>query len=134
MAGADRLSLTFRFEEGARTLDAASQDNLADLVRLMAAGMFRRRGLVFAGFSDGSGDAAANLALSRERADAVLEAVADAAPDLDAARSRCRGRGLWRGAADGLRRKPGRAAAEPAGGVWLRPMGAKSRWSRSDQR
>ncbi len=40
MAGADRLSLTFRFEDGSSTLDAHSRDNLKDLAQLMAVGVF----------------------------------------------------------------------------------------------
>jgi len=82
MQGARRLSLTFRFEGGAKTLDAASRDNLADLVRLIEAGQFRDKELVFVGFSDGSGGAEANLELSRDRADVLREAVAAAVPDL----------------------------------------------------
>ena len=82
MTGAERLSLTFRFDGGARTLDAASRDNLADLVRLIEIGTFEGQELIFAGFSDGSGAAAANLDLSRQRADLLREAVAEAVPDL----------------------------------------------------
>jgi len=82
MAGADRLSLTFRFEDGSSTLDAHSRVNLDDLARLLAVGTFRGMNLVLAGFSDGSGDAAANLALSRARAEAVAAALNAALPDL----------------------------------------------------
>jgi phosphate transport system substrate-binding protein len=71
MTGAERLSLTFRFEGGARALDAASRRHLADLARLIEAGLLDGREAVFAGFSDGDGDARANLALSRARAEAV---------------------------------------------------------------
>lgn len=82
MDGADRVSLTFRFEDGSSTLDAQSQDNLEDLARLIAAGQFRNQKLVLAGFSDGSGAAAANLALSVERAAKVAQELAAVAPDL----------------------------------------------------
>lgn len=82
MDGADRLSLTFRFEDGAATLDANSRENLIDLARLIAAGQFRDLSLVLAGFSDGSGAAEANFDLSRTRAEGVLEALRLAAPDL----------------------------------------------------
>jgi phosphate transport system substrate-binding protein len=82
MDGADRLSLTFRFEDGSSTLDAQSQENLADLARLIAAGQFRDERMVFAGFSDGSGAAPANLALSLERAAQVAQELAALAPDL----------------------------------------------------
>ncbi len=82
MAGAERLSLTFRFEDGSATLDAHSQDNLADLARLLAVGTFRDFDLVLAGFSDGSGEAAKNMELSRQRAEVVAAALSVAAPDL----------------------------------------------------
>ncbi|MCZ8334073.1 MAG: phosphate ABC transporter substrate-binding/OmpA family protein [Rhodobacteraceae bacterium] len=82
MDGADRLSLTFRFEDGSSTLDAHSQGNLADLARLLQSGGFRGESLILAGFSDGSGAASANLALSEDRATAVLAALTAAAPDL----------------------------------------------------
>lgn len=81
MDGADRISFTFRFG-GTAELDAASQENLRDLARMLEAGMFRDEVLVLAGFSDGTGDAASNLDLARERAGAVLSALADASPDL----------------------------------------------------
>jgi phosphate transport system substrate-binding protein len=82
MEGTERLSLTFRFEDGARTLDTHSRDNLADLVRLIGTGRFAGEELVFAGFSDGSGSAAANLDLARDRADLLREEIAAAVPDL----------------------------------------------------
>jgi phosphate transport system substrate-binding protein len=82
MDGADRLSLTFRFEDGSSTLDATSRENLADLAQLIASGQFRNERMVLAGFSDGSGAADANLALSIERAAKVAQELAAAAPDL----------------------------------------------------
>ena len=82
MDGADRLSLTFRFEDGSSTLDAQSRDNLVDLAQLIATGRFRNVQLVLAGFSDGSGAAEANLALSVERAAKVAQELAAIAPDL----------------------------------------------------
>lgn len=82
MDGADRLSLTFRFEDESSTLDAQSRDNLIDLAQLIATGRFRNVRLVLAGFSDGSGAAAANLALSAERAAKVAQELAIIAPDL----------------------------------------------------
>ena len=82
MAGADRLSLTFRFEDGASTLDAHSRENLNDLAQLLAVGQFRGQEMILAGFADGSGDPAANLALARARAEGVAAALRLAAPDL----------------------------------------------------
>lgn len=84
MDGADRLSLTFRFEDGSSTLDATSRENLSDLAQLIASGQFRNERMVLAGFSDGSGAAPANLALSIERAARVAQELAAIAPDLPA--------------------------------------------------
>lgn len=82
MDGADRLSLTFRFQDGSIDLDPHSRDNLADLARLIEAGQFKGQSLILAGFSDGRGSSAANLDLSRDRAMRVLTALRDAAPTL----------------------------------------------------
>jgi phosphate transport system substrate-binding protein len=82
MSGADRLSLTFRFEDGSSTLNAHSMENITDLARLIETGAFRGEDLVFAGFSDGSGDASDNLILSRTRAQSVSAALRTASPLL----------------------------------------------------
>jgi phosphate transport system substrate-binding protein len=82
MDGADRLSLTFRFEDGSSTLDATSRDNLLDLAQLISSSQFPGERLLLAGFSDGSGSAEANLALSVERAARVAQELAAVAPDL----------------------------------------------------
>jgi phosphate transport system substrate-binding protein len=88
MTGAERLSLTIRFSGGARQFDAASRSHIADLALLLEAGLLDGREVVFAGFSDGDGDAAANLALSRARAEAVRDAVQEASPLLRPGRVR----------------------------------------------
>ena len=82
MAGADRLSLTFRFQDGTSALDASSRQNLSDLAQLLEADQFKGEALTLAGFSDGSGSAAANLDLSTQRAASILSALKDAAPNL----------------------------------------------------
>lgn len=82
MAGADRVSLTFRFQDGSTELDVQSQENVLDLARLLGAGAFRDEVLVLAGFSDGEGAAEANQELSRQRAEMVRSALIAAAPDL----------------------------------------------------
>jgi phosphate transport system substrate-binding protein len=82
MTGGQRLSMTFRFQDGSAQLDAHSRENLADLARHIAAGRFRGEELVLAGFSDGSGAADVNLALSKDRAEAVRAALQAEAPDL----------------------------------------------------
>lgn len=83
MDGADRLSLTFRFDDGSAGLDAASRQNVADLADLLGADLFHGQQLILAGFSDGSGQAQANLDLSLARAEAVRAALSKSAPDLD---------------------------------------------------
>lgn len=82
MDGSARLSLTFRFNDGSTELEPASQESLTDLARMIEAGMFRGEALVLAGFSDGSGAATANMALSDARAQAVRGALALAAPGV----------------------------------------------------
>ena len=78
MDGAERLSLTFRFQDGSSELDASSRSNLEDLARLIDVGVFGGYQLVLAGFSDGSGAANANRALSQTRAEGVLTGLAAA--------------------------------------------------------
>lgn len=84
MDGADRLSLTFRFEEGTSILDPQSAENLTHLAQLIGAEHFPAEALILAGFSDGKGDAKANEALSLERADRVVSDLRAIAPDLNA--------------------------------------------------
>lgn len=86
MDGMTRTSMTFRFEGGSVTLDAHSRAGLLDLAKLLEAEVFKGQDLVLAGFSDGSGAAKANLELSRSRAEAVLAALRQLAPDLAADR------------------------------------------------
>lgn len=82
MDGADRLSFTFRFQDGSSALDRSSQDNLQDLAQLLEAAVFKDQTLILAGFSDGKGAAKANLGLSRDRAVQVLLELKAAAPGL----------------------------------------------------
>lgn len=82
MDGTDRVSFTFRFQDGTNELDAHSKDTLTSLAQMIEAGMFDADQLVLAGFSDGTGPAADNLTLSHDRAEQVLSALQTAAPDL----------------------------------------------------
>ncbi|WP_145104973.1 phosphate ABC transporter substrate-binding/OmpA family protein [Cereibacter sediminicola] len=82
MVGAERLSITFRFEEGGNTLEEQSREGLTELVKLVEVGRFRDQQLMLVGFSDGRGSAEANLSLSRDRAATVARALQEAAPDL----------------------------------------------------
>lgn len=82
MDGADRMSFTFRFQDGSSDLDRHSQDNLTDLGELLETGAFKGQTLILAGFSDGAGAAEANLDLSQDRALRVLADLTAAAPGL----------------------------------------------------
>ena len=82
MHGAERLSFTFRFQDGGSEMEPQSRDSLMDLARLIEAGAFADETLMLAGFSDGSGAAGANLDLSRQRAAQVLRALQQAVPGL----------------------------------------------------
>ena len=78
-----RLTTSFRFETGSARLDAQSRSNVQQLARALEAGTYDTRRLVFVGFSDGQGPAAPNLRIAQKRADAVREAVLQAAETLD---------------------------------------------------
>lgn len=75
LKGLDRLTLTFRFENGSTLLDPQSRSNVALLASALERGAFNGRRLVFVGFSDAQGPASINVRLSRRRAEAVREAV-----------------------------------------------------------
>ena len=74
-----RLSLSFRFETGSSRLDAQSRSNVELLAQGLEAGLYDTRDMLFAGFSDGEGGAAANQRIALKRAEAVLAAVREAA-------------------------------------------------------
>lgn len=75
LVSAERMSLTFRFEDGSVDLDAQSSANLLLLVEAIGRGEYDDRTLFLAGFSDGQGGGTQNLDLSRRRADAVRTAI-----------------------------------------------------------
>lgn len=78
LSGADRLTVTFRFETGSSRLDAQSRGNVGLLADEIARGAFRGRDLILAGFTDAVGPAAVNRRLSVERARSVRDAIAAA--------------------------------------------------------
>ncbi|MCO8143698.1 phosphate ABC transporter substrate-binding/OmpA family protein [Rhodovulum tesquicola] len=87
LAGAQRLTTTFRFREGGSAeLDAQSFGNIGALARALEAGLFDGRTLIFAGFTDGDGPAEANLGIARLRAEAVHDAVRAVATAADLSR------------------------------------------------
>lgn len=81
-----RLSTSFRFEAGSARLDAQSRSNVQALARALEAGFYDGRELLFVGFSDGIGSAAANLRIAQRRATTVRAAVEAAAETADLAR------------------------------------------------
>lgn len=81
-----RLTMTFRFEAGSVRLDAQSRSNVEQLARALEVGLYDARRLVFVGFSDGNGGAAANLRIARRRAAAVRDAVTKAAETANLSR------------------------------------------------
>jgi phosphate transport system substrate-binding protein len=70
-----RLTTTFRFEAGSARLDVQSRSNVERLADALQLGLYDNRRLVFVGFSDGQGGAAANREIALRRAQAVRDAV-----------------------------------------------------------
>jgi len=79
LAGAERLSATFRFAGGSVDLDAQSRASAARLASAIERGVFDGRSLIFVGFSDSDGQADINQRLSLRRAESVRDAVLAAA-------------------------------------------------------
>ena len=73
IAGADRLSITFRFQAGTNALDSRAEADLARLVILMRQPAYAQSSVSLIGFSSASGDYAGNRALSKDRAEAIRE-------------------------------------------------------------
>ncbi len=85
LASGTRLTPTFRFDDGSTDLTALSRSSVLLLAQALQSGAYDGARIEFLGFSDGNGDAADNTLLAKRRADAVLDAVRRAAPDLDPA-------------------------------------------------
>lgn len=84
MDGAQRASITFRFEDGGANLDLVSQNNLADLALRIAAGQFTGADAVLVGFVAGTPNADDDIAASMKLAETVLAELMPFAPDLPA--------------------------------------------------
>jgi len=69
--GQARLTLTFRFEEGAQALDAPSLLHARYLSTAIKEGRYQGQALTLVGFSDSEGNASENRRLSLGRAEAV---------------------------------------------------------------
>ncbi len=73
IAHAERLPLDFRFRSGVHELDTKALVDIGRLVQLMTAPQYHGRAVRLLGFSDSSGQAGANLLLSRQRCQAVAD-------------------------------------------------------------
>jgi phosphate transport system substrate-binding protein len=73
ISGAGKLSLDFHFRAGGTQLDRKSLADLDSLVELLANPAYQQRRVLVLGFSDNSGNASRNRALSMDRAKAVAE-------------------------------------------------------------
>ena len=80
IAGAQRLSLNFRFETGKDVLDTKAQRDMRRLVDYLQANP--DRSLILIGFTDNHGSASANLTLSAARASTVAAALKERGIDV----------------------------------------------------
>lgn len=83
LKGVKRLTTTFRFETGSARPDAQSRGNIEQLARDLEAGVYDAGKLMFVGFSDGEGPAAANRDIALKRAESVMKAVIEASETAD---------------------------------------------------
>jgi phosphate transport system substrate-binding protein len=75
LSGAIRLSSTFRFKPSAAELDAQARGDIPRLVAYLRNNDFTGREFLIAGFSDAAGGSTQNAALSRRRAQQVLDEI-----------------------------------------------------------
>lgn len=80
LRGADRLSISFRFETGSSILDTESVRNVAELGRRLQKGQFDGMEVLLVGFADSVGSRNRNTLLAKNRADAVRNILAGTLP------------------------------------------------------
>jgi phosphate transport system substrate-binding protein len=76
LRGADRLSVSFRFNTGSSILDVESVRNVEELASRMEAGEFEGMEVLLVGFADSVGERDRNTALAQNRATAVRDVLA----------------------------------------------------------
>lgn len=72
---AQRLTSTFRFEQGSATLDSRAEGDILRMARRIAEGNYESRKIILVGFTDSVGDGGYNLRLSNDRATQVRDAL-----------------------------------------------------------
>ena len=80
LRGADRLSISFRFNTGSSVLDVESIRTIEELGERMKAGEFAGQEVLLVGFADSIGERVRNTALAQNRANAVREILVRALP------------------------------------------------------
>lgn len=88
LRGADRLSVSFRFNTGSSILDVESVRNVEELAGRMEAGEFDGLEVLLVGFADSVGERGRNTALAQNRADAVTRVLAQSLSRENAQRLR----------------------------------------------
>ncbi len=79
--GADRLSATFRFKPESDALNGPSRQNIQSLAAGLILGNYADKTIHLVGFSDAASGSEQNIKQSKQRAEAVLQALRAAAPD-----------------------------------------------------
>ncbi|NSX53505.1 phosphate ABC transporter substrate-binding/OmpA family protein [Parasulfitobacter algicola] len=75
LVSADRLSLTFRFEQGSSRLDTRAEGDIVRLAQMIENGEFDNKELLIIGFTDSIGLANLNEELSAQRASSVRDSL-----------------------------------------------------------
>jgi len=75
LIAAERLSLTFRFENGSSTLDSRAKSDLVRLAKMIADGRMLNKEVMLIGFTDAVGRADINAHLSQTRAEQTADAL-----------------------------------------------------------
>ena len=116
-AGADRLSITFRFQAGTNALDSRAEADIARLTDLLHKPNYARASVTLIGFSSTIGDYIGNRQLARERAESIRDRLATAnIPNVSAV-------GIGPGAAIACNLDPTTTQLNQRVEVWLRKGG-----------
>jgi len=115
--GADRLSITFRFQAGTNSLDSRGEADMTRLIDLLRQQDYARASVTMIGFSSATGDYSDNRQLARDRAQALRARLNDAGVANVSAI------GIGPGAAVACNLDPGRGVLNQRVEVWVRKAG-----------